>query len=55
MSVESVKRAIDAWYGDTSRSKRETLEGLEEMEDHLETMITCLSEEIDREEGEDDE
>ena len=48
LSKEEIMSCIDDYFGDTTRSKRETLEDLDEIQGHIESMTCCLQEEIDR-------
>lgn len=42
MSVEQLRKAVQDFYGDTSRSRAETKEGLEEILCDIETLIASL-------------
>lgn len=42
MSIEEILEAIQAYYGDTSRSREETREGLDEVAGELETLLETL-------------
>jgi flagellar basal body-associated protein FliL len=42
MDLEQVKDAINAYFGDTSRSPTETKEGLEELQADIEGMLDAL-------------
>lgn len=45
MDIEELKEAINKFFGDTSRSRSETKEGLEEASDHIQTMLDTLQDE----------
>lgn len=49
MDINEVKAAIDAYFGDMKRSKRETKEGLEEIAEHAQVSADTLREELQRE------
>lgn len=42
MSTEELIAALQAFYGDTSRSRAATREGLEEAQDQIEQMLETL-------------
>lgn len=42
MSIDQVREAIQRFYGDTSRSRAETKEALEELVTDIEAMIDTL-------------
>lgn len=42
MTTQDLLDAIQRFYADKSRSREETLEGLEETRDHLELLIDSL-------------
>jgi hypothetical protein len=42
MSYEELKKALYAYYGDTSRPPEDTREGLEELRDEIETLLDSL-------------
>lgn len=46
MNVETVIESIDNFFGDTSRRAEETLDGLEEIASHVQTMIEALEEDL---------
>lgn len=50
-TLQEVKDQIDEFFSDTSRSKRETVEGLEEIVEHTEVSIGVLKDEIKKEGG----
>lgn len=51
MTAEEIKKAIDDLFGDTSVSLRTTLDRLEDIVDHADSMIGALKDDIDKEEG----
>jgi len=54
VTKEDVIKAIDAYNSDTSRTKQETLDGLEEIVDNISGRIESLYEEMDDEAGDGD-
>lgn len=42
MTLDSVKQSIQDFFGDTSRSRSETREGLEELRDEVDTLLESL-------------
>ena len=52
VTKEEVIKAIDAFHSDTERSKTETLEALESIQEHISDLALALDEEIDREDDE---
>lgn len=42
MTLDQVRDAVQRFYGDTSRTRAETKEGLEELLSDIETMIDSL-------------
>lgn len=44
-AVEQVIEAVRAFYGDTTRSREATRDGLEEVRDEIETLIESLGSE----------
>jgi len=46
MDVDKIIEEISAYFEDRSRTKQETLDGLEEIYTELEGMVSCLEEEI---------
>jgi len=49
--VEEIKKLIDEMFGDMSVSKRETVDRLCEIQNHMDSMINTLEMEIERDEG----
>jgi len=47
--VDAAKAAIDEVFGDTSVSKEQTLDRMNELSNHIESSISCLEEDIKRE------
>lgn len=47
--VDAAKAAIDEVFGDTSVSKEQTLDRMQELSSHIENSIECLREDIKRE------
>lgn len=47
--IEKAKVAIERLFSDTSVSKRETVDSLEELTEDLEVRIECLKDELDEE------
>ena len=50
MTAAEVKAAVDQFYNDTSRTKEETHQGLDEILQHTYELYELLGSEIDREE-----
>lgn len=46
MSVDTIIEEIQDFFGDTSRSQEETLEGLERIRDAAEENAQCLREDL---------
>lgn len=42
MNLEELKKAVDKFFSDTSRSPTETREGLEEVSDHIKMLCDTL-------------
>ena len=51
MEASEIIEMIQSFYGDRSRTKQETLDGLNEIGAEVEGMIDCLDSEIEKEEG----
>lgn len=49
MEIEDVKKAVDAFYGDTNREKSQTLDDLFDLQDHLSELICALEEDLESE------
>ena len=49
MEIEQIIEEINTYFGDKSRTKQETLDGLEEISTELEGMMSCLEEELGKE------
>ena len=49
---DSILDALRNFFSDTSRSKRETLRDLEEIESEIGGYVCCLQEELEKEAGE---
>ena len=47
MTTEELKIIVNAFFSDTSRSPLETLEGLEEVQEDIETMIEGLRSDLE--------
>lgn len=54
VSKEEVIKAIGAFHSDTDRSKFDTLQELEAIQEHISDLCMALQEEIDREDDEGD-
>jgi hypothetical protein len=52
-TIQDVKDVLNKYFGDTSRSRHDTMEGLEELEGEIETMKDAVQCDIDREDGPD--
>jgi polyhydroxyalkanoate synthesis regulator phasin len=48
--IEEAKAAIERVFSDTSVSKRETVDSLEELINDMESRIECLEDELEKEE-----
>ena len=48
--LEKAKEAINEVFSDRSASKQETIEAMEELSEHADSMATCLREELESEE-----
>lgn len=44
MKLEELKKAVDKFFSDTSRSPAETREGLEEVSEHIKMLCDTLPE-----------
>lgn len=49
MKVSQIIEEISNYFGDRSRGKQETLDGLEEIYTELEGMMACLEDELGKE------
>lgn len=49
MTVSQIIEAIQDYFGNKSRIKQETLDGLKEIYTELDGMINCLEEELGKE------
>ena len=49
MEISKIIEEISDYFGDRSRTKQETLDGLEEISTELEGMMSCLEEELGKE------
>lgn len=47
MTLEQVKNAIQSYYGDTSRSRSQTRDGLEELASDIEVFLSSLDDDED--------
>lgn len=43
MTLEELKQGIEDYFGDTSRSEEETVDGLSELRDDIEMRLEALS------------
>ena len=50
MSIDEAKKALNEYFSDKRRSAKETLDGLEELREEIDSLIDCLRCDIDREE-----
>lgn len=46
MDIDKIIEIINDYFGDRSRTKQETLDGLEKIYTELEGMMSCLEDEI---------
>lgn len=45
--MDKIIDAVNCYFGDKTREKSETLDGLLELQDEVQAMIDCLTEEIE--------